>query len=33
MEEFPSKTKAMYEMYLCIKWILWMLWDSIPVYW
>jgi len=32
MEEFPSKTKAMYEMYLCIKWILWMLWDSIPIF-
>ena len=32
MEDFPSKTKAMYEMFLCIKWILWNVWKLIPVY-
>ncbi len=33
MDDYPTKEKAIYELYLCIKWILWMLWDSIPVYW
>ena len=31
MDEFPSKTKAMYEMYLIIKWILWNVWKLIPI--
>jgi hypothetical protein len=32
MEDFPTKEKAIYEMYLIIKWILWNVWNAIPVY-
>ncbi len=32
-EDCFSKSHAMYEMYNAIRWILWKIWDLIPVYW
>jgi len=31
MDDYPTKEKAIYEMYLCIKWILWNVWKLIPI--
>lgn len=31
MDDYPTKEKAIYEMYLIIKMILWNVWKLIPI--